>query len=97
MNDLKLHEVSIVLPHPKGSPRAEGGGGLQILVFKTNIANNRHVKKIEPCLTLHPQIKEWNVDLHDCDKILRIVTEKIHPSEVENLILNAGYACEELK
>lgn len=74
-----------------------GGGGIEILVFKTNIVNSRHIKKIEPCLNLHPNIKEWNIDLHDCDKVLRIVTEKIHPSEIENLVLNAGYACEELK
>ncbi len=78
-------------------PPSGGGGGIQILVFKTNIVNNRHIKKIEPGLNLHPQIKEWNVDLQDCDKVLRVVTEKIHPSEIENIVLNAGYACQELK
>jgi len=70
---------------------------MQILVFKTNLSNSRHVKKVEPSLNLHPYIREWNVDLHDCDKILRVVTENIPPAEVENIVFNAGYFCEELK
>lgn len=70
---------------------------MEILVFKTNLESNRHIKKIGPSLNLHPHIREWNVDLHDCDKILRVVTEKIHPAEVEKIIFNAGYFCEELK
>jgi len=55
---------------------------MEILVFKTNLANNRHIKKIEPSLNQHPLIKEWNVDVHDCDKVLRIVAEDIAPVEV---------------
>ena len=70
---------------------------MQILVFKTNLTDAWHIQEVSASLDVHPHIMQWNVDLHDCDKILRIVTEKIHPSEVENLILNAGYACEELK
>lgn len=70
---------------------------MQILVFKTNLSNSRHIKKVEPDLNLHPHIREWNVDLHDCDKVLRIVSEKIMPAEVERIVYNAGYFCEELK
>ena len=70
---------------------------MQILVFKTNLANTRHIKKIGPSLNLHPHIREWNVDLHDCDKILRVVSEHIGPDEVESIVFNAGYFCEELK
>ena len=70
---------------------------MQILVFKTNLANTRHIKKIGPSLSLHPHIREWNIDLHDCDKILRVVTKDIAPAEVENIFFKAGYFCEELK
>lgn len=70
---------------------------MEILVFKTNPANTRHIKKIEPSLNLHPLIKEWNVDLHDCDKVLRVVASDIAPNEVESILVNAGYYCEELK
>ena len=85
---------SKVPPHPERSRRAGGGGG--ILVFKTNLSNAKHIRKVEPSLNLHPYIKEWNVDLHDCDNILRVVSENIPAKEVEQMILNAGYFCEEL-
>ena len=70
---------------------------MEILVFKTNLANNRHIKKIQPSLNLHPLIKEWNVDLHDRDKILRVVAESSAAAEVERIVFDAGHFCEELK
>ena len=70
---------------------------MEILVFKTNLANNRHIKKIGASLNLHPHIKEWNVDLHDCDKILRVVAESSAAAEVERIVFDAGHFCEELK
>lgn len=70
---------------------------MEILVFKTNLTSTRHIKNLGPVLNLHPCIKEWNVDLHDRDKILRVVAENMHATEVENIIFTAGYLCEELK
>lgn len=70
---------------------------MEILVFKTNLSNTDHIGKVMPSLNHHPHIIEWNVDLHDCDKILRVVSQNIPAGEVEQLILNAGYLCEELK
>lgn len=69
---------------------------MEILVFKTNLNNNKHIRKVKPALNLHPYIKEWNVDLHDCDKVLRVVTENIASNEVEQIIHAAGYSCKEL-
>ena len=74
-----------------------GGGGIEILVFKTNLTNTSHIKNVMPALNLHPYIIEWNVDLHDCDKILRVIAENIPATEVENVISVAGYLCEDLK
>lgn len=69
---------------------------MAILVFKTNLSNATHISRVMPSLNLHPEITEWNVDLHDCDNILRIVSDNIAASEVERMIGNAGYFCEEL-
>ncbi len=77
-------------------PSPAGGGGGDILVFKTNISNTKHIRKIKSSLNLHPYIKEWNVDLHDCDKILRVVSENIPAREVEQILVKAGFFCEEL-
>ncbi len=69
---------------------------MQVLVFKTNLTNIRHVRKVETFLEVHPHIQRWNVDLKDCDNILRIETEQLQPVEVEKILLKAGYYCEVL-
>ena len=70
---------------------------MQILVFKTNLTDANHIGTIGSSLNVHPAISKWNVDLQDCDNILRIVANNIEPKEVENILSNAGYYCEELQ
>lgn len=70
---------------------------MDILVFKTNLTDTKRISDIEPDLDVHPYIIEWNVDLHDCDNILRIVSNNLSPESIEKLLLNAGYYCEELE
>lgn len=69
---------------------------MEILVFKTNLTDVYHISNVMPVLNLHPHITEWNVDLHDCDNILRVVSKNIAAQEVENILLSAGYYCKEL-
>ena len=80
---------------PKQVP-ADTSYSISILVFKTNLSNINHIRKVKPALNLHPYIKEWNVDLQDCDNILRVVAENIPAREIEQIIINAGYYCTEL-
>ena len=70
---------------------------MQVLVFKTNLTCTHCINAMKPYLDEHPHIHRWNVDLHDCDNILRIETEKLQPGEVENTLIQAGYYCEEMK
>jgi hypothetical protein len=70
---------------------------MEILVFKTNLIDVKRIGDIESSLDVHPNIFKWNVDLHDDDKILRVVANNVAGEEVENMLLNAGYYCEELK
>ena len=70
---------------------------MQVLVFKTNLINAHRIRKVEPFLNVHPHIHRWNVDLHDCDNILRIETERLQGNEIEKLVMKAGYNCEELQ
>ena len=70
---------------------------MEILVFKTNLTEPHHINKVGPSLNFHPLIIQWNVDLHDHDNILRIVSNKIEAREVQELLSNAGYYCEELE
>ena len=70
---------------------------MQILVFKTNLTNTNRISDVESSLDIHPGIYQWNVDLNDSDNVLRIVSKSIEAKEVESIVLNAGYYCEELE
>lgn len=69
---------------------------MEVLVFKTNLTDSKRISDIENTLDLHPHILRWNVDLNDCDNILRIECNKLMGNEVETLLWKAGYYCEEL-
>ncbi len=69
---------------------------MQVLVFKTNLTNVHRISDVENSLDVHPHILRWNVDLQDCDNILRIESNALAGKEVEDMLLQAGYYCEEL-
>ncbi len=70
---------------------------MEILVFVTNVADLKAVSKIKPLLTAMPAIEDWNVDLDDCDRILRIVSnDHLCPRKVEATLQTAGFDCYEL-
>jgi len=70
--------------------------GMDILVFVTNVADTKAVSKVKPLLTALPAIKDWNFDLEDCDRILRIVSNRLSPRKVELMLQTAGFDCYEL-
>lgn len=70
---------------------------MDILVFKTNITDVKQVRKVSQFIKSIPGVCKWNVDLQDCDNILRIEAEGITTSMVEDILQKAGYYCEELE
>lgn len=69
---------------------------MEILVFKTNVTSRKKVSMIAPLLTSFPTIRQWNFDLDDRDKVLRIESTELNPGSVESLLLMAGFNCQEL-
>ena len=69
---------------------------MEILVFKTNVTSRKKVSSVAPLLTSFPTIRQWNFDLDDCDKVLRIEAVGLNPDSVAQLLLAAGFNCEEL-
>jgi len=69
---------------------------MDVLVFKTDVTSKRKVGKVNTLLTSFPTIHQWNFDLEDCDKILRIVSNGLSPRNVESALQSAGIGCEEL-
>ena len=69
---------------------------MNILIFKTNIRHKKDVGVIAPFLSADESIVQWNVDMDDTDKVLRIVSTSNDPVEIIKTINGAGYHCEEL-
>ena len=68
---------------------------MQILIFKTNLDSQR-VMEVKSKLDTHPGIHKWNVDLNDCDSVLRIKSDSVSAKEVERLLIGSGVYCAEL-
>lgn len=70
---------------------------MDILVFKTDIIDRRQVTLVELQLSKIRGIIRWNVDLHDRDSILRVVSDNISPRLIEQQMFEAGHFCTELE
>lgn len=66
-----------------------------IYVFKTSVLTEKDIKVLKPNLEAFPNT-QWNFDLEDCDKILRVDAPKELSTAVIELLLEKGYDCEEL-
>jgi hypothetical protein len=70
---------------------------MDILIFKTNLYSPERISQIEPVLQNIKGINRWNVDIHDCDNVLRIEATELSPRSIETILQEAGYFCEELQ
>lgn len=69
---------------------------MNIHVFKTNIINSTHVQQLSNHISSIDGIAKWNVDLHDCDKVLRVEANDLTPDAIATVVQMAGYYCVEL-
>jgi copper chaperone len=67
---------------------------MKILKFKTNINCNNCIAAVSPHLFSAVEIKEWNVDITNPQKILTVSGENITPEYVIDTIKSAGYKAE---
>ncbi|MBS1680233.1 MAG: hypothetical protein JST48_00830 [Bacteroidetes bacterium] len=70
---------------------------MEILVFKTSVADPLSVKTLRPELDRLAGKGQWNFDLSDCDNILRIASAKVRPEKAIQLLDYFGFACAELE
>ena len=68
-----------------------------IEVFKTDIKNKTTAKAIIKALKQRFPTSNFNFDLNDCDKILRIISSQNIESQVVEMLNNQGFICEVLK
>jgi hypothetical protein len=68
-----------------------------IRIFVTNIHTVQEFERIKPVLDLHKEIEEWNIDMEDVDRVLRVTTTKMTDEEIIGLLSQFGVICRELK
>lgn len=68
----------------------------QILIFKTNISTKARVHEIRTLFEPITQIKDWSIDLEDCDRVLRVISLNIHYQIIEQLLTAAGIYCKQM-
>lgn len=70
---------------------------MEILIFKTNIANRWHTGVAQKLLSNLEGIKRSTVDVEDVDHVLRVEAENVSAKHVELLLAMGGYYCEEMR
>lgn len=66
-----------------------------ILLFKTNFETEAD-KEVLSNLLKKAGVSNWHIDCEDCDRVLRIVSDKIQHQTIIKLINDHGYDCCEL-
>lgn len=62
--------------------------------FKTNINCSGCVASITPHLNANKEIKHWEVNTQNPNKILTVETENLSDEKIKEIITNAGYKAE---
>jgi len=67
-----------------------------ILLFKTNINSDTEKQFLHGLFDGNPDIKCWNIDMDDSDRVLRIVSATLSHTQIIEIITHRGYQCCEL-
>lgn len=67
-----------------------------ILIFRTNIHTPSDKLRVGEFFTAHRQVQEWNVDMEDVDRVLRIVSHDLRAADIIRHVNTIGYECQEL-
>ena len=68
-----------------------------IYVFKTSVHSKTAANKLKPHLDRSLPAAKWNFDLHDRDKVLRVVSEDNITAAVTAILKTHDFLCEELE
>lgn len=67
-----------------------------VSVYKTNVNTKTKLRKVKPVLNRILLNSKWNFDLEDCDKILRVESQKSQSGLLISELYKIGIHCEEL-
>ena len=70
---------------------------MMIEVFKTNVEEGAQAKRIIDLLLEHFPGNKINIDLHDCDKILRVEGKNFIAEKIKLFVNENGFCCDILE
>lgn len=68
-----------------------------LFILKTNIKSEADKRLIKKLFDYHDQIRQWNLDLHDIDCVLRVVSPTLCYETIIHLINQLGFEAAELE
>ena len=63
-------------------------------MFTTSVSEPEQISRVQPLLTSVPTIEDWNFDLEDCDRILRVEGDGFSVDLIILFLQNKGHHCE---
>jgi hypothetical protein len=66
-------------------------------VFQTNVHESSQARELVALLRPHFRGSKINIDLDDCDKVLRVEGKEILVEKVIGLVTGYGFACKVLE
>lgn len=95
-NQTLSNQTPLAKKQATGTTGAMAARPSQILVFKTNIHIPAMGIFVRPVLDATEGIVQWTIDYTDCDHVLRVVTTGPDARDIEAIICQTGFTCEEL-
>ncbi|MBX2967165.1 MAG: hypothetical protein KF845_13550 [Cyclobacteriaceae bacterium] len=70
---------------------------MHVIVLSTSVKSLLQVKSLAPVLNELAGQGNWNFALDDCDRILRIVSDRVKPADAVHVLRTWGIDCKELE
>ncbi len=70
---------------------------MDVIVLSTSVQSPLQVKSLAPVLNDLAGQGNWNFALDDVDRVLRIVSDKVKPTDAVKLLRSWGIDCKELE
>lgn len=64
-----------------------------IHIFKTNI-KEENLSVLQSIFSAVRSVLQWNVDIEDCDHVLRVISYELSENDICQLVSKNGFVCE---
>ena len=70
---------------------------MKVIKLKTNINCGGCIASVTPFLNANPDIKKWEVDTSNPQKVLTVQTEDLEANDIKAIVQKAGFKAEILQ